>query len=116
VKPTVDEKTFNDAAEAAIARVLASERECRAAIEQARLEVGRIDENARRADHAIAARTERRIRTVVRAFEREIAERLAEIEAAAAPVAGPQSLRPSETGALQRAVRALARELIETPP
>lgn len=116
MKPIADEKTFNDAAEAAIARVLAAEREGRAAVERARLEVGRIEESARRADRAVAERTERRIRAVVAAFERELAEQLAEIEAAAARVASPQSLGPSEMMALQGAVRAVARELIEAPP
>ena len=116
MRPIADEKSFNDATEAAIARVLAAEREAREAVEQARLEVGRVAESARLADRAVAERTERRVRAVVSAFERELAERLAEIEAAAAQVASPQPLLPDEMAALQRTVRILARELIETPP
>jgi hypothetical protein len=116
VKPIADEKAFNDAAEAAIARVLAAEREAREAVEQARLEVDRIAERARLADRAVAERTERRIRAVVGAFERELAERLAELEAAAVQVAHPQPLSPDEMASLQRAVRALAGELIKAPP
>jgi hypothetical protein len=116
VKPIADDKTFNDAAEAAIARVLAAEREARAAVGQARLEVARIAESARIAERAIAERTERRIRAVVGAFERELAGRLAEIEAAAAQVASPQPLRRDELDTLQRAVHALAGELIGALP
>ena len=116
MKPIADEKTFNDAAEAAIARVLAAERAGREAVEQARLEVGRIAESARLADRAIAERTERRIRAVVGAFERELADRLAEIEAAAAQVASPQPLGLGEMASLQRAVRTLATQLIAAPP
>jgi len=116
VKPIADETTFNDAAEVAIARVLAAEREGREAVAQARLEAGRIAESGRLAERSIAERTERRIRAVVGAFERDLAERLAEIEAAAAQVASPQPLRPGEMASLQRAVRTLASELIAAPP
>jgi hypothetical protein len=116
VKPIADETTFNDAAEAAIARVLAAERARREAVAQARLEAGRIAETGRLAEHSLAERTERRIRAVVGAFERDLAERLAEIEAEAAQVAQPQPIRPGELASLQRAVRALAGELIEAPP
>ena len=116
MKPIADEEAFNDAAGAAIARVLAAEREGREAVEQARLEVGRIAENARLADRAVAERTERRIRAVAGAFERELAERLAEIEAAAAQIANPQPVSPAEMASLQRAIRSLAGELIEAPP
>ena len=100
MKPIADDKAHNDAAEAAIARVLGAEREAREAIEQARLQVDPIVERARLDARALDERTARRIRAVVDAFERELAERLAEIDAAA----------------LQRAVRALAAELITAPP
>lgn len=116
MKPIADEEAFNDAAGAAIARVLAAEREAREAVEHARLEVGRIAENARLADRAVAERTERRIRAVAGAFERELAERLAEIEAAAAQIAYPQPVSPAEMASLQRAIRSLAGELIKAPP
>ena len=116
MKPIADETTFNDAAEVAIARVLAAEREGREAVARARLEAGRIAEIGRLAERSIAQRTERRIRAVVGAFERELAERLAEIEAEAEQVAQPQPIRPGELASLQRAVRALAGELIEAPP
>ena len=115
MKPIADEKAFNDAAEAAIARVLAAEREAREAVEQARLEVDRIAEGARLADRAVVERTERRIRAVVGAFERDLAERVAKIEAAAAQFASPQPISSDELVSLQRAVRLLAGELVGAP-
>jgi polyhydroxyalkanoate synthesis regulator phasin len=116
VKPIADDKAYNDAAEAAIARVLGAEREAREAIEQARLQVDPIVERARLDARAVDERTARRIRAVVDAFERELAERLAEIEAAAEQATRPQPFSDEETAALQRAVRALAAELITAPP
>ena len=116
MKPIADDEAYNEAAEGAIARVLVAEREAREAIEQARLEVDRIVERARLGARALDERTERRIRAVVDAFERELAERLAEIEAAAEQAARPQPFSDDELAALQRAVRALATELIMAPP
>ena len=116
MRPIADESAFNDAAGAAIARVLAAEREARVAIEEARLEVGRIAERGRLADRALAERTERRIRVVGAAFERELAARLAEIEDAAERFAHPQPISSAESASLQAAVRALAGELVKAPP
>jgi hypothetical protein len=116
VKPIADEEGYNAAAGAAIARVLGAERDARAAVEQARLEVGRIAESARRAERALAERTERRIRAVAGAFERELAQRLAGIEAAAAQFAHPPPISPAEMAALHDAIRSLAAELIKAPP
>lgn len=116
MKPIADDKAYNDAAEAAIARVLGAEREAREAIEEARLEVDPIVERARLDARALDERTARRIRAVVDAFERELAQRLAEIEAAAEQATRPQPFSDEETAALQRAVRALAAELITAPP
>jgi hypothetical protein len=116
VNPIGDDKAYNDAADAAIARVLVAEREAGEAIEQARLQVDGIVERARRDVRALDERTARRIRTVVDAFEREVAERLAEIEAAAERATRPQPFSDDETQTLHRAVRALAAELITAPP
>ena len=113
MKPIADENAFNAAADVAIARVLADEREARESVDRARLEVNRIAEDARLADRALAERTERHIRAVVAAFERERLERLAAIEAEVEQLARPRPLLPDELASLQRAVRALARELIE---
>lgn len=107
-----DEKAFNDAAEAAIARVLGAERDAREAVERARAEVDRIAEDARLADRALAERTERRIRSVVAAFERELAERVAALDSAAAGLTTPRALSTGELANLRRAVRVLARELV----
>jgi len=113
LKPIADENAFSAAADAAIARVLVAEREARESVDCARLEVNRIAEDARLADRALAERTERHIRAVVAAFERERLERLAAIEAEVEQLARPRPLLPDELASLQRAVRALARELIE---
>jgi hypothetical protein len=114
---TIDERgSSNDLAEAAIARVLGAEREAREAVERALLEVHRIAEAARAESRSLAERTERRIRIVVGAFERELASRVSEIDAAAERLDSPQPLTPDELAALRQAVGALARELIGAPP
>ncbi len=104
---------FNDAAEADIAQVLRAEREARAAVEQARLEVERIGESARSAARGLAERTERRIRAAVVAFERDLAVRLADIEAQSVGLDTAQPLSAAEAAALQCAVKVLAREWVE---
>jgi HAMP domain-containing protein len=53
---------------------------------------------------------------VVGAFERELAQRLAEIDAAAAAIAQPHELSADEMSTLARAVRAMARELTGARP
>jgi vacuolar-type H+-ATPase subunit H len=112
VTPIVDEGTFNDAAEVAIARVLGAERAARESVERARVEADQIAEGARLAARTLAERTERRIRAVVGAFERELAERLAEIDAQAVGLGTAQPLTGDDNAAVQRAVEALARELV----
>jgi hypothetical protein len=54
VESNADECSLNDAAQAAIAEVLAAERDARDAIGRARLEVNAIDEAARSAARAMA--------------------------------------------------------------
>ena len=114
VKP-IAEGASNVAAEAAIARVLGAEREAREATARAQREVQQIAEDARSAARSLAERTERRIRAVTGAFEREGAARLAEIDAEAARLDSPQPLSSPEVAALQRAVASLARDLIGAP-
>ena len=104
------------AADAAIARVLAAEIEARQAVAQAQLEVLQIGEDTRLAARALAERTERRCRAVAGAFQRELALRLAEIDAEAARLAAPQALAPGEAAALARHVQALACELVGCRP
>lgn len=113
---TVDGRgASNELAEAAISRVLGAEGEAREAVARALLEVHRIAETARAEARSLAERTERRIRIVVGAFERELAARVAEIDADAERLDQPQPLTPGEVSALQQAVRALARELTGAP-
>jgi hypothetical protein len=116
VKNMVDPRERNDVAEAAIARVLAAERDARASIEQAHAEVHHIAENARTAVRSLGERTEHRIRRVVDAFESELAARLAEIEAEAASLERPQPISADEREALQRALLLLARQTIGALP
>jgi len=106
------EKTFNDAAEAAIARVLAVEREARDALAATEVEATGLVEAARRADRAIAERAERRIRAVTAAFGSDVAARLSRLDADAAQIAAPHVLVPAELAALEAAARAVARELV----
>lgn len=72
-------------------------------------------EAARSEARRLNERTERRIRAVQAAFERELARRLATIEADAAGLAQPHALREDELAALDRAVHGLAQELTGTP-
>jgi len=107
---------LNDAVQAAIAEVLAAERDAREAIGRARLEVNTIDEDARAAARRVAERTERRARAVVHAFERELSRRLAAIDAEASQLGVAQPLSGEETAALQQALHAVARQLIGAQP
>ena len=116
VKPMADVGATSDAGGLAIARVLGAERKAREAVELSRLEVNQIAENARSAARLLSERTERRIRAVVGAFERDRAARVAAIDAEAARLDAPQPLTGEELAALQRAVQALARELTGAPP
>jgi hypothetical protein len=116
VKIMADPTERNDAAEAAIARVLAAERDARASIEQAHAQVHHIAESARTAVRSLGERTEHRIRRVVNAFERELAARLAEIEAEAASLESPQPISGDEREALQRALATLVRQTIGASP
>jgi hypothetical protein len=110
-----EDDAYNEAAEAAIARVLLVERAAREAVAQARLEVDRIVERGLDA-RALDARTERRVRAVIAGFERVLAERLARIEAVAEQFAHAQPFSDDEHAALRRAVHAVAEELIAAPP
>lgn len=109
-------RPVNDPAEAAIATVLHAEREARAAVERSKVEASRLAELARAGARSVAERTEQRIRAVVGAFERELAQRLGEIDAEAALVTKPHELSADERAALDRAVGALAHELTGAGP
>jgi vacuolar-type H+-ATPase subunit H len=115
-KQSAPDRSASDPAEQAMAAVLRAEREAREAVERTRIAAEQIAEAARASARAVTERTERRIRSVVGAFESELAQRLAGIEAQAASIARPQPLSADDVLALQRAVGALARELTAAPP
>ncbi len=116
VREIADAEDRNAAADAAIARVLGAEREARRSIEQARAETDEIAEQARRSARATGERVERRMRCVTDAFERDIAARLAEIDAEGAALDEASPLTAGERTLLQDAVAALARHLAGGPP
>ena len=105
-----DACALNDAVQAAIAEVLAAERDAREAIGSARLEVepdrrGRPCRSPQRWPSAPSAACA----PWSHAFERQLADRLAAIDAAGGTSLDvAQPLADEETAALQRAVRALA--------
>jgi hypothetical protein len=107
-----DPNVRNAGAETAMARVLAAERDARASIEQARAEVHEIAESARGAVRRLGERTEHRIRHVVAAFERDLAARLAEIDAESARLEMPQPIGDDDRALLQHAVDDLSRQLV----
>lgn len=111
-----DVKGRNAAADAAMARVLGAEREARGLIELARAETAEIAERSRHCARAMAERVERRIRCVTQAFERDLAVRLAEIEAQGAALDQAPPLAADERAALQAAVTVLARQLAGVAP
>lgn len=111
-----DRPAAGNTAEDAIATVLRAEREAREAIERTQVEATHVAERARADARSISERTERRIRAVVAAFEHELADRLAGLDAEAALIARPHALDANELAALDRAVSAIARELTGARP
>jgi vacuolar-type H+-ATPase subunit H len=115
-KQSAPDRPASDPADEAMATVLRAEREAREAIERTRVEADQMAEAARSSAREVTERTERRIRSVVGAFESELAQRLVEIDAEAASITRPHQLSAGELSALQRAVRALAQELTGARP
>jgi hypothetical protein len=109
-------QAIGESADEAIATVLRAEVEAREAILQSQFEAGHIAEAARADTRALHERTERRIRTLVAAFERERAARVTALDAQAAAAARPHVPSADELAALAQAVRALARELTGGAP
>jgi hypothetical protein len=106
----------NGAAEAAMARVLSVEREAREAIARAQVDALHIAEEARATVRRLNERTERRVRSIVAAFERDSAERIAAIDAEVAKLDVPQPISADDRARLEHAVAALARQLAGAPP
>jgi hypothetical protein len=115
VNPLMPDHPVGNSADEAIALVLRAEREAQSAIARTRAEAGMVADAARAEARAVAERTERRIRSVVSAFEHELAERLAEIDAESVRMAQVHTLTAEEITALERAVRKLARQLTGGP-
>ena len=97
--------------EAAIARVLAAERDAREAVARATRDADALNEKARADARALADRTERRIRSVRAAYERKVAAEIAAIDAQAASQDERQALSAEDLQRLERALGALAAEL-----
>lgn len=108
----VDSSPLRDS-DAAIARVLQAEREAREAVSGASAEVLQIAERARADARARAERTERRIRLYAAAFARELAARLALIEAEGAALSAPEAPQAGDEQRLQQAVQQVVQELLE---
>ena len=104
--------------EAAMARVLAAEREAREALEQSRRSAARTLHDARAAAKRISAAASRRAGAVRAAMERRLAARLAEIERDEQAALAAGALESEERARLAQAIERLAGELCgnEAPP
>lgn len=102
-------------ADAAIARVLAAERQALQAIDAARVQAQHSDEAARAAARALAERTERRLRRVGEAFDEHTRQALAQLDDEATRWAQAGSDAAADHDAVEQAVARLARELIGAP-
>ena len=89
----------------AIAEVLRAEQAALLAIDAARNEADRIVEAARARARRLTERTEQRIRSLVIAFDRDLAQRLAEIEAQSAAFSVPKPLTEGDIKTLDRTLR-----------
>ena len=99
--------------EAAMAQVLAAEREARDALERSRREAARMLHEARASSKAIAANAARRIGAVRAAMERRLAESLASVESQQRAALAAGGLEAAERERLAQAVERLAAELTE---
>jgi hypothetical protein len=106
----------NEPADAAMARVLGVEREAREAIAGAQVDALQIAEHARGAARRLSERTEQRVRRIVAAFERDLAARVAAIDAEVTTLDVPQPIAPDDRARLERALAALAGQLAGAPP
>jgi len=100
----------------AIALVLQAEADARRAIAAAQAAGEALKEAARLEAHARRQRTDARLRTLVAAFERDVAARTAALDAQAAGLAQPEPPDPAAQAELERAVARLARAMVTGPP
>jgi len=108
---TLEALPSETAVEAAIARVLAAEREAHEAVAQATRDADALNERARAEARALAERTERRIQAARAAYERRVIAEIAAIDALAASQDVQQPLSREDRQRLERALEMLAREL-----
>ena len=108
---TVEVLPSETAVEAAIARVLAAERDAHEAVEHATREAEAMNEKARADARALAERTERRIQRARAAYERMVSTEVAAIDAQAASQDEQQTLSADDWHRLERALETLAAEL-----
>lgn len=101
----------SEAVEAAIARVLDAERAARDSIGDTQNEAAAKIEAARLAMRGLNDRTERRIRWLRNAFERRIVVDVKALNTHAAALESRHASSSDEIARVERAVRALAREL-----
>lgn len=101
----------NAAVEAAIASVLASERDARDAIARAREQAADVAEDARAAARMLGERTDARILAVRAAFGRRLSQRVDRIRSEAAALDMPRDLSDDDLARLEWAVAQLAAEL-----
>jgi len=109
--PTVEPTAATSVVEAAIARVLAAERDGREAVDLARRDADALEERARASARALADRTARRIRRIRSAYEARVAAEVAAIDAQAAAHDATEGLSAEDTGRLEAVLARLAAEL-----
>lgn len=104
-----------DEADAAIARVLAAERDARVAVVDCAQQAEREVQQARERARVVAARSAERTDRVHRAIERQLGVRLAEIDTQRRALAMASSDALVDIAALVEAVARLADELTRAP-
>jgi len=116
----VDEPTMNArhreedlAIEAAIAQVLAAERDADVAVAQCRLDAAAMIEQAHADARALAQRTERRIGRIRAAFEASTAREVARLDAESAQLDVRHELTSDEIADVVSAVAVVAAELTD---
>ena len=106
------DRPIQDPVGEAIAEVLRAEQAAQLAIDAARNEANRIVEVARVRARRLTERTEQRIRSLVIAFDRDVAQRLAEIEAQSAAFNLPKPLSEGDIETLDKKLREVVHAMI----
>jgi hypothetical protein len=109
--PVIESPPLDAAAEAAIGKVLAAEREARDAVQACRHASEAITTQAQLAARRITERCERRLANARVALEQSVAATVAALDADAPQMEIPQQFSAEEIAAINRAVQALAEEL-----